>query len=213
MPSLPFVPGVLRFTIEGTTPTHPWANVFHMAYTGAPPSALNCQNWAGEFLTIWTAQFAPLMSTPSTIEKSVVVDLSSATGAGGEIANTSPGSRGTAEVPGSAAVLVSKTISRRYRGGHPRSYIFAGIQTDMVNASHWSAALVAAVDAAYGAFWSTINGYGGGGVSSAGEVIVSYVDKALFPVAPFRRAVPLVEPVTSHVTTARIATQRRRIGR
>jgi hypothetical protein len=210
---LPPAAQVLRFTIEGTTPRAPWVNALHFGYTGGPPSAANCTALASLLLATWNTEFAPLMLTSATIEKATCTDLTSSTANSGVAEDILPGSRGTAELPGSASVIVKKIVGRRYRGGHPRSYIFAGIATDMADPSHWAAGLVAAVNGAYTTVaFGTLNGMVEGTTTLGPEVVVSYFDTVTVPLAPHRRVVPLVLPITSTAALSRIGSQRRRIG-
>ena len=213
MPALPAVPFVMKLVIEGTTPVDPWANTTYWGYTGGPPTAGDMNTICAHLQGLYNANFTALRSNASTYEQIVGFDLSSALGATGGASASTVGTRGAGEVPGSAAVVVSKSVSRRYRGGHGRSYIFAGIQTDLLTASTWTTSLTAAVDGAYAAITSGMNGYNTGGTTITTEVIVSYVDKAVNPVAPYRRTVPLVLPVTATITKQRIGSQRRRLGR
>jgi hypothetical protein len=213
VPALPFVPNVVKIVVEGTTPDFPWANVFHWTYTGTPPPGATCASFAVSIYNEWVADFIPLMSIPSTLEKVTVVDLASDLGGEGESAASTPGTAGATFISASSAVLVSKTIDRRYRGGHPRSYIFAGIVADLLDSAHWTGAFTASVLAAYSNFTDALNALTHAGTALFGEATVSYVDKALNPVAPYRRAVPLVLPVVSFAVEPELANQRRRVGR
>lgn len=213
MPALPSVPGVLRFTIEGNTPLFPWVNVLYWNYTGAAPTGSNCGAFADQLYSTWVTEFAPHMLTASHILKATCTDLTSPTSASGESSAITPGSAGTVEVPASCSVLISKTIGRRYRGGHPRLYLFAGIQTDLADSCHWGASLTTAIDGGYSALVAAMNGFAAGAATLGTEQTVSYVDKAVNPVSPFRRAVPLVLPVLGHAVEALVAYQRRRGGR
>jgi hypothetical protein len=110
-------------------------------------------------------------------------------------------------------VLVSKHVGRRYRGGHPRSYLNVGISSDLADESHWAGLFTAGVTTAYAALSTAMLGHTSGSTTLDGEVTVSYVDKAVNPVAPFRRPTPLVLPVLAATAQTQIAVQRRRIGR
>jgi hypothetical protein len=213
MPPLPPVLGVLKFTIEGTTPAAKWVNLLHFGYTGAAPTGPNCSNFADLLGTAWVSNFSPLMLTSATIAKATCIDLASVSGAGSEAAAISPGSRGTAEVPGSAAVVVSKHTARRYRGGHARTYVLAGIQTDLADTAHWSGALVAAVTSAYEAVQTAVEAHTEGATTTTGEVMVSYMTTDPITHLPVRRVTPLVDAVLSVAAQARIGSQRRRLGR
>ncbi len=213
MPALPVVPNVIKFTVEGTTPAHNWVNVLHWSFTGGPPLAADLNNCCDQLGGLWDTNFTPLMLTSATIAKTTAVDLTSAMGAGSELAVGVNGSRGTAELPGSSSVVVSKTTARRFRGGHARSYILAGIATDMATTSTWAGALVAAVTGAYEAVQTGMNGHVAGGTTLGHEVMVSYMTTDPITHLPIRRVTPLVDAVIAVAAQARIGSQRRRIGR
>lgn len=213
MPALPVVPDALKVVVEGTTPAYPWVNILHWGYAGSPPASGDCVTLAGVILTAWKAAFLPLMYDEATVDSVSVTDLSSYTGGAGVAAGSSVGTRGSAEVPGSSCVLVKKIIGRRYRGGHPRTYLCVGIQTDLNNVSQWSATLVGLVTTAYGDINTALSSYVAGPATLSSEVCVSYIDKTVNPVKPYRRTTPLVLPVTSYSVESQIAEQRRRIGR
>lgn len=211
VPALPVVANVIRFTIEGTTPTHPWVNVFYWRYTGVAPTVANLNDFCDDALAAWVSRFQALALTASSFERATAVDLSSTLGSSGEFSSHQPGTRGTAELPGSCAVLLSKHIGRRYRGGHPRSYLAIGLQTDLADTSHWATGLLVATDGAYAAF-TTDMALTHGSTTLDAEVCVSYVDKGTNPLPPHRRVVPLVLPVLGVSVEARVASQRRRIA-
>lgn len=213
MPPLPAVPNVVKFSVEGLCGSHPWANVIHYSYTGAPPSSADLNAMAGILLGAWASEIMPLADDSCTVDQCLAVDLSSGTGAAGAAAGTTPGTRAGGIMPASACVLVNKTIGRRYRGGHPRSYLNVGVQSDMTNPSTWTGTLTGLVFTAYNAVRTAMAGLVETATTLGVEVIVSYIDKILNPIAPFRRAVPLVLPVGGIVVNPVIASQRRRLGR
>lgn len=207
MAALPAVANVIKFTVEGSCDGVPTANSLHWAYAGTLPSAAALNAFTSALLTAWGTQFSPLMGTDCSVLLATAIDLSSTSGASGQTSNTTAGVRTGGRVPSSSAVVVSKSIARRYRGGHPRSYIQAGTFTDLDDSAHWSTGLTVAVDGAYDAVRVAVTGQVSGGCTLGNEVTVSYFT-ALAP-----RAVPLVEPVTGHTTRTHIGTQRRRLGR
>lgn len=211
MPALPAVPNVIKFTVEGTCGGHPWVNVLHWSYTGTLPTGATLNSVSSSLLTVWGAQFGPLMGTDCAVSRVTATDLSSSSGAQGETTDTQTGTRTGGVVPASSAVLISKHIARRYRGGHPRSYIMAGTTTDLDSPREWTAALTVAVDGAYAVVSAAMAALAVGGTNLDLEAIVSYVDATTVPAPPHRRVVPLVEPVTGVSVKLAICTQRRRL--
>jgi len=213
MGALPVVPNVLKLTIGGDQGPYTWVNALHWSYTGGAPSATDADNIAETLYTAWVAQFAPLMAAGTSILEATCVDLTSDLGASGANSGSTIGSRAGVTVSPALAVLISKTIARRYRGGHPRMYIVAGVQDDLGGPAEWTSGLQGDVQAAWTAVSAILNAYVTGTTTLAGEVTVSYISKAVNPVAPYRRPVPLVLPVSAHVTQTHVAVQRRRMGR
>jgi hypothetical protein len=213
MPALASVPNVLKVVIEGTTPIDPWANTLHVSYSSAPPSAADCATFAGQVLASWVTNMSPLQYVAMTVEKAVVIDLSSSSGASGESVASSAGTRTGTRLPGSAAMLISKSIARRYRGGHPRSYVAAGVDADLLDASHWTTAMVVASLGGWEAFIAEIVPLTRGALVTVTEVIVSYYETIPPAHVSTRRVTPLVEPVTGYTAQPRLGTQRRRLGR
>lgn len=216
MPPLPPVPGTVKVAINGTSgSTFRWANILHCGYGGSPPTLGEAQAIAAKVRLSWAGFMSPMQADNVIMDEVVVTDLASVTGAVGIDVSSTTGTRGTTELPASAAALVDYPVLTRYRGGHPRTYLYAGIQTDLVDSGHWASAFVTALQAAWrstlGAFLN--QSYG---ACNLGEIsMVSYVSKFVNPIPPYRRPVPtvLVLDHTTAIAMAEIASQRRRIGR
>lgn len=218
MPPLPAVPQVLKIETMGVTGEAtelPWANVYHFGYTGTAPSNTACAAMAANVATQWITHMAPECVSNVTLTDVNVTDLTSATAGTGSHFGSDAGSRGDDEIPANVAFLVTYPVQRRYRGGHPRTYLIVGGNADFLDAAHWSAAFTAEVQTHHQAFLAGIIGFGSGGATINNFVNVSYYDKALNPVPPYRRTTPLVDDLdpTSAVYNGQIASQRRRVGR
>jgi hypothetical protein len=207
MPPLPAVPNVIKFTVKGTDGTSEWNTLLHWSYTGSAPSAAALNAFTSVMLTSWGAEFAPLMSIGCAVTSISAIDLSSTSGAAGETTDTLPGTRTGGRLPASACVVVSKQILRRYRGGHPRSYMCLGTETDVEDPSHWTTGLTVAIDGAYAAVTAAVTGQTSGGCTLASECCVSYRSGLA------ARVVPLVELVVGIIVRTVIGSQRSRIVR
>lgn len=211
VPALPVVAGVIKFTVEGTCDGGgTWVNVLHWSYTGTAPTGATLNSFCSSLLTAWGTQFAPLMDSTRTITTVTAVDLASTSGAAGSASDTLPGTRTGTLLPASTAVVVSKLIARRYRGGHPRSYLSLGVTDDLTNAASWTSGLTVATDGAYIAVSTAMAALAVGGTNLDLEACVSYYDTATVPAPPHRRVTPLVEPVTGINVRTKIGTQRKR---
>lgn len=218
MPPLPTVPNVIRVAIECQGNDGRLAvNVCHFEYGGTPPSSGDCQDIAGVFFAAWQAQFTPTQPAQTSLVQVTVTDLSTDTGGEGTFNNFGvpiPGGSTHGMLPLHSCFLLSKFVERRFRGGHPRSYLPIGTTNDLNDDGDWKESswtpwvtawenLIAAV--------LTDNPYGATNVGQ--ECAVSYVSKVENPIYPYRRAVPLVMsiPVDGYTGSGKLATQRRRV--
>jgi hypothetical protein len=219
MTTLPDVPNVLKVSlnwgIEGDTMG---MTVHHFSYTGAPPSPANCATMAASAVSTAESAFQALASNSVGVLAARVLDLS-AMDAGDAVGGTPwVGTRGTALLAPGTAALVNHSIARRYRGGKPRSYLPLGVAADVATTGLWSNSFVTAVDAAWGAWVSAMEGAGAGVTITnlcnvsyyQGFTNVAYGSPTKYRRVPTPRATPLVGQVTGHTTSKQIAAQRRR---
>jgi hypothetical protein len=209
MPARPVVADVVQLLFKGTFGgTHNWVNKMFVSYSGAAPSAGDLATYAAAVYAELVTQLIPMQSTSTTTDEVEATDLASAMGAQGIGTGVNAGSRAGGEIPGSACALVSYHVVRHYRGGHPRTYIAAGVTTDLLTPSTWTTAFVAALDTAWGNIWTTALTTVGAFVP-VDHVNVSYVDSG------HARLVPLVDVIVPAAGAVQdeLASQRRRIGR
>lgn len=218
MPPLPPVPQVLKVIIQGnsgeSTPLT-WQNVLHLSYSGSAPSGSVCNALALHVATEWGTHMSPEQVSNCIQNEVTVTDLTSATSGSGADFTSNTGSRGSDEIPANVAFLINYNITRRYRGGRPRTYLIVGGNADFLDAAHWSTAFTAEVGTHWTAFLNAVIGYSSGGTTLDNLVNVSYYDKALNPVPPYRRTTPVVDPIViaDLIAEQQMASQRRRIGR
>ena len=216
MPPLPFVPNVVKVTFTGgDDDSFPWENVIHYIYAGGPPATADLTAMAAGLSGAWATEMSPLQNEATSMVNVSIVDLSSDMGAGGVDVTVNAGTRAGATVPANAAVLISYTSARRFRGGHPRQYLVAGSQPDLLDPAHWTAGFTAAVTGGWDGLTSEPIGATFGTMTISAQCYVSYYNKALNPVKPYRRLVPLAIALGSEGGSAQseLASQRRRIGR
>lgn len=224
MTALPDVFHVIKAVHEGTDETgaFPWATVSHWMYTKPDGSAITAGELAvvaPKFVNSWRDHIRPWTGSNVIDTQVVLTDLTTTSSA---VAISLDGDAGTGSSPAispESAMLVSKSIARRYRGGHPRTYWIGPYS----NAStvdpgrSIDASLAVAFKAGLAAYYTDIppavTTDSSTGCSAFQEVMVSYVDAALNPVPPHRRAVPLVDPVVAYTVHTIFATQRRRMHR
>lgn len=205
MPFIP-VPNTVKAELSGTINGVNWAHILHYGYSGGPPTSGQLTSGAQTLMAQWEGSLSILMSVDVTTLRAVLTDLNSSTGGQAEYLANSPGSNAGHVPSNSVTVLVSKSINRRYRGGHPRAYLPLGYEAVVATPTSWQATFVAEVATAYATFiQKTANGGMWAGVGP--EVCVHrYLDNVLL-------ATPTTDVVESYTAEAVFASQRRRIGR
>jgi hypothetical protein len=219
MPALPNVANVLRADVLWTIGADSSASTRQFfRYSGGAPNSTDATAYAADIYGLVAAMIG--LYTSTTVLSGVrVTDLSSASGGQGVHAQATAGNRGTGELPGATCVLVNELISRRYRGGKPRSYWPFGAQTDLNTPQTWSSTLLTTVDSDLATFYAGVIGLAEGSSTITDHVNVSYYNGFTVvtnPVThrsrnvPTLRTTPVVDVITSFGAATRIAAQRRR---
>lgn len=200
----PPVPGVLKVTIGWGDENDAGAvTVFHLSYTGGPPTSGNCATMAAAIQSNQVTRFLALLNDENSyVNTCTVLDLSSDMGGEGSGGTPTNGTRTGAQLSAGTAIVVSKHVARHYRGGHPRSYLPLGSAGDIVSGV-WTTAFANDVNTAWTDFINDCTSDGTGCVIT-GEVSVSYVSGG----AP--RVTPVKDPVLSYSTGFVVGSQRRR---
>ena len=208
MPARPLVPGVVKSVVNWDVFGAAAANVLHWAFTGTWSPAL-LDDFATAVGNAFVLNLLPDISPDVAIGEVVTTDLSNASNPNGISAIDMPGTASGAPGPASACVLISETIDRRYRGGHPRVYI-PGVPDSArstTDSKSWNPAAVAAIVTSWDALVAEVKGFSVGGVSIVNPVSVSYfLDNAL-------RVTPVVDTIVAFEGKDRICSQRRRLGK
>lgn len=181
------------------------ANVLHFVYSGDPPSPSDCASLAGQIANpIWTAIRADYPGS-TTLVAAVATDLNTIDGAVG----SSPiGTSGTAEdsaSPAQCCVLVDWQISRRYRGGHPRTYFPAVAFGSIFTPSSWNPDIIPDFTTALNTTYAGESVYESGTTIYEGLVNVSYSSGGAY------RVDNVVDTLLSFSVSTLIRTQRRRV--
>src|SRR5215469_4122412 len=214
------VPNVLKVYLRGwvdNLDTRQWGNVLHFGYTGTAPSNTTCAAIATQVSSQWGTHMSPEQPSPSQLAFVPVTDLTSTTSGQGTWSGTVAGTRGGDSIPANAAVLISYPASLRYKGGHPRQYLFAGGNADLQGAAEWSTLFQAEILTHWQAFLNGLIGFASGGTDISSFVSVRYKGKFLPNGGPphYYLTTPEVLTITvaSATSAAEMASQRRRIGR
>jgi hypothetical protein len=204
MPPLPPVSGTLKIELVWRVESDPKAaTIFHLAYTGGPPTSANCASMADSILADAVARFASLLQGDSSLASVTVLDLSSDMGGeGSSTGGDAEGTRAGSELAPGTSVVVSKKVARHYRGGHPRSYLPLGAGGD-INAGMWYSGFQDTCAAAWSDFIGDCTADGVGCVIT-GEISVSYFSGGVPRVTPHK------DPIVSYAGNILVGSQRRR---
>lgn len=214
------VPHVLRCFLEGwidNDHVYKWGNVLYFSYTGTSPTPANADAFAADIRSAWATHVASMCPSPTQLTKVTVVDLTSTSAAEGEWDGNVPGTRGDDSIPANAAMLISYHVRTRYKGGHPRTYLYAFGNADLEGAAHWSTGAVSEAQTKWTAFLGECNLLVEGGTSINTFGSVRYKGKFLPNGGPphYYLTTPEFVPIDTadaHVQPE-MASQRRRIGR
>lgn len=214
------VPEVLRVFLNGFVDNEDqftWGNVLHVGYSGSAPDNTNCDTLANLFADAWNTQFAPECPAPTQLTDVTVTDLTSDSAAEGTWVGAHNGTRGDDSIPANAAVLISYPSALRYKGGHPRSYLYAGGNADLEGAAKWSTAFTAEVRTHWSNFLLNLLGLTVGSTTTSTVGWVRYRGKYLPNDGPphYYLTTPMFSTFSPAEIVAHqeIASQRRRVGR
>lgn len=207
MAKLPPAPSCIFCKVIGTAQGgRPFNNLFHLSYSGGVPTSTQLNTVASQVLSAYSTQFAPLMVGQLSVTECTVADLTSDTSAIGSAAATTVGTATGAALSFQAAAVISWTIARRYRGGHPRSYIPGAAVTDMNSLTTWTPTYTGALQTAATAFRASMNALVVGSTSFTMVTVSYFTGKVMRP-----QGLPF--PIIANQVHPRIDTQRRRLGR
>jgi hypothetical protein len=220
MPALPAVPKVIFIKNVVSVGNDLTAiNRFFFQYTGTPPTSVQLGVFAGSISTAWNTNMAPLFPSQSTLTEVDCIDLSSALGGAGSDTTQHIGTRAGNFLAASTAFVLQHHIGRRYRGGHCRTYLAAGVQADLSGRQAWTGAFVTAAVNGWTAYEDAIELAGWAGAGTLDHANVSYYSGFTVITSPTTgrarnvpklRVAPLVDLVTLTTGNIKPGTQRRR---
>lgn len=199
MPPLPLYPNVIRlktaFTIGDDSDV---SATLHFAYTGGAPSDSDCTAIATAFKAASTTHVVPVVNGSNYVGPIECTDLSSYSGGSGSDGGPVVGTRSGASLPAGACALANYEISRRYRGGKPRTYWPWGSDGDLNDPQHWSSGALTAFNTAIDNYVTAEYGSTFGSTVISNQVSISYYSgftPVLNPITGRTRDVPKVRTV------------------
>lgn len=207
MAPLPDAANCILVRLSGTIQNGRWSNTFHLQYSGTAPQVADLTTLANGIAAAWTTNVAPLIPSTTALTGLVLADLTNRASAQANVPITAvPGTRtGTANT-NSAACVVSWPINHRYRGGHPRTYLPAGVQADVSGGSQWTTTFKNLVQTNMAAFRTALNGLTTGTTTYKMIALSYHFNKQ--PLNP-----PVAYTVAAPVVHGRVDTARLRLGK
>ena len=191
--------------MEGSCTGIPTANIFHASYGGTPPTATQAATLAGNLIGAFRSSFQALVSTEYLCNLCRVTDLASSTGAVAESAAGWAGTLAGQALPNQTAMLVNWLVGRRYRGGHPRTYLAGLVQIELSNPTTWDPSYLGEWQIAVNNWHSALNGGAIGSFGPFSHVNVHMIHLGAYVVPP------LVDPILSGAPNPTPGTQRKRL--
>lgn len=214
---MPPVANTISMQFQGTIPGEVWENILHFGYSGPTPTQSSMATFAAAATNSWSIHVSPMQATSVVLVQVTATDIASDSGAQGVSVVNVAGSKGANGPAANAAILVSYPIPTRYRGGHPRSYVLAGLATDLDSPMHWSTGFTSGFNPAWQSLLTGIIGVSAGGTQITQLVAVRRHGKFLPNAGPpnFVLTTPIVYPLipSSIVVHNQVASQKGRIGR
>lgn len=197
-------------------------NRFYIDFTtaaGTPSTLATCASSIG---TAWASHLAPLFPAVYTLTRVDIEDLNSTTAPVASVPVSHPGIRSGNLIGADTAAVMRNHVSRRYRGGHPRTYLSCFVSSDLQDPQTWSPTAITALVTAWEAFITAActaadlyNGIGGSNHCSLSfyqgfENVTGPTGRARAK-SKQRVTPPYVnDPVTSYSLNPRVGSQRRR---
>jgi hypothetical protein len=207
MPPLPPIANVLKVELLGTYGIAEWANIFHVQMSAALSSQADLDTFTEAFSDAFAARFLPLLSTNMETLEAKSTDLTSSTALVSNITGlTDTGAIGGNAFSAQTAVAVSWKIHRRYRGGHPRTYLCGIPIADEADTRSISQAAATAFALAGNNFIADVAAMGVGAIPTVLGAVSYRSGNAA-------RVTPIFDTFISAACHTRLDSQRRRLGK
>src|ERR1700746_2762063 len=214
---LPPVPGVFKLTMKwGVGGTLQLSTNLHFQYSGSIADATPATALATALRVPAAANIPASLNSGYTVASMEVTDLSVASGPQGTETSVIAGTRSGPVLPLSTAAVANYAISRRYRGGKPRSFVPFGIDTDLASNQVWGSSALSAFNGSWSGFLNGCIGVVGGGATVTHQVNVSYFSgftnvpygsPTKYRRVPTPRSSPLVDVISSSAISAHLGSQ------
>lgn len=204
---LPNVAGTLKCNIVQTCFGRETENILHFKYQGPQGSAAELVTLAHSIATAWGSDLMPNFSNEVDLVAVKLTDLTSDTAPVGLYETAIPGTISSHPLPMNVALVLSHSIARRYRGGHPRTYLTGMPWADLSDNNLWPSGVISSALGGFTTFISAVQA-----LSSAAWTPLLFSNVSYYT-GKTRRVVPVVDTINATVAHPRVCTQRRRLGK
>jgi hypothetical protein len=158
MPALPALPKVIRFQFfqDIGSDLHVLNTLDYIGAAAATQSDVN--NAAEAAADAWESNVLVLQTSDVLFVSCVATALDSSTAPQATVTEISTGSVGGTILPAGTAMVISKKVARRFRGGHGRLYLCGLNEGTLLTAQTFQPAAINSVNAAFAALDTAIKG-------------------------------------------------------
>lgn len=219
MPFIP-VPGVCQAKHTGTINGFNWVMIHHFANNSQNPwTPAQAQSLANSIGSRFGSQFQPLMASNVTWGAVTVADLTNQTPAQAGSSHASwTGTAATTAEPGNVSLMINFVIPKRYRGGHPRTYMPPPPTNQLTTTNQWNNTILGEFVSGFAAMVSSIVGdMAGAGVPGLTHCVPTYTytyvdDPTHHRYHHVKSGLSAVYTVQSYEGQPRVCHQDRRLG-
>jgi hypothetical protein len=175
MPELPIISNHLQIKLThsqgGSTNI---VNRYNYRYGGSAPTATACYTVAQDVNAAWVSYMKPVLSNEFYLQRVDVTDLGSATGATNYYGVSQGGAATGPVLPPNDCAVIQHHIGRRFRGGHPRTYLSGLQESDVTNDGHYGPGIGGILLGAFQQFVNAIAALNVGTLGQLSAIAISY---------------------------------------
>lgn len=207
MPPLPAANKILKVAWEYGVEFQTNVNIWHIRYDGAGGNQTDLDLLRDDVTAAIQAFLHPLQHVDAVDQAITITDLTSDTALVSGDVPTGAGTHAGGASPANCAAVVSWKIHRRYRGGHPRTYVGAIPLTAYLDERAFTTTYTNLLITRGATFLVDINALVEGVYGNLELGSLSYFSGGA------ARVTPVFDPITAATANARPDSQRRRLGK
>lgn len=220
MPALPPVPQVLRFLFKHTAGDDmDVLNRLFFKYSGGPPVDVDLDSIATTAFGLWNTHVSTNFYSGQTLVQCSVEDLTSPTSAIGQHTGSIAGTGGANPMAAGSAFVLQHKVARRYRGGHPRTYLGIFPDNAIATPQTWASPFDTNIASGFNDFVAAMDSIVVAGTSILFPVNVSYYEGftnftfpsgRTRPIPKLRVGGPVIDQIIDTTFNPNVGSQRRR---